>query len=54
MDGAKPMPTPMASDSRLSHFSGPTSFSDPYLYRNTIGALQYLTITRPDIAFAVN
>jgi hypothetical protein len=29
-------------------------FSDPTLYRSFIGALQYLTITQPDITHAVN
>jgi hypothetical protein len=28
--------------------------TDPTIYRITVGALQYLSITRPDIAFAVN
>ncbi|XXG70265.1 hypothetical protein AAC387_Pa06g3062 [Persea americana] len=54
LDGAKPMTTPMAFGSRLSRFSRPTSFSDPYSYCSTVGALQYLTITLPDIAFAVD
>lgn len=28
--------------------------SDPILYRQIVGALQYATITRPNIFFAVN
>lgn len=29
-------------------------FEDPKLYRSTIGALQYLTMTRPDITYTIS
>ena len=45
--------TPMSTASSLSLYDG-DSFSDPTLYRSIVGALQYCTITRPDISFAVN
>jgi hypothetical protein len=53
MHEAKPISSPMASSTSLSQFQG-TPLSDPSSYRSTIGSLQYLSLTRPDIAFAVN
>ncbi|KAJ3701350.1 hypothetical protein LUZ61_005055 [Rhynchospora tenuis] len=53
MEGAKPCKTPMQAGLQLSKFSG-IALSDPQQYRMIVGALQYATITRPDIAFAVN
>jgi hypothetical protein len=50
---AKPLTSPMAASASLSKFAGIT-LTDATLYRSTVGALQYLAITRPDIAFAVN
>uniref|UniRef100_A0A2N9G7E6 Reverse transcriptase Ty1/copia-type domain-containing protein n=1 Tax=Fagus sylvatica TaxID=28930 RepID=A0A2N9G7E6_FAGSY len=50
---AKPITTPMASSITLSIHDG-EPFPDLTLFRSTIGALQYLSITRPDIAFVVN
>ncbi|XP_069143335.1 uncharacterized mitochondrial protein AtMg00810-like [Solanum lycopersicum] len=45
-------PTPMAVSS--SPNGADTPFADITHFRSLIGALQYLTITRPDIQFAVN
>jgi hypothetical protein len=53
MAAAKPVSSPMSTTTSLSTFEG-ASFDDPTLYQSTIGALQYLCITRPDISFTVN
>ncbi|XP_021757187.1 uncharacterized protein LOC110722226 [Chenopodium quinoa] len=44
--------TPVDIKSKLSADAGPP-FWDPTLYRSLAGSLQYLTFTRPDIAYAV-
>ncbi|GKU86988.1 hypothetical protein SLEP1_g1451 [Rubroshorea leprosula] len=53
MDGAKTIATPMSS-SGLSPQSGSPPLSDATAYRQLLGSLQYLSLTRPDILFAVN
>ncbi|CAL2259385.1 unnamed protein product [Prunus armeniaca] len=50
---ANPCLTPVATGSQLSSLHG-SPLSDPTEYRSLVGALQYLTITHPDISFAVN
>jgi len=45
---AKPINCPMASSTHLSAFEGDL-FSDSILFRNTVGAMQYLCITRLNI-----
>ncbi|PKI78139.1 hypothetical protein CRG98_001467 [Punica granatum] len=49
----KPISSPVTSGARLSLHDG-DPFDNPSLYRSVVGSLQYLTLTRPDIAFAVN
>lgn len=53
MVDANPINSPMVSSCKLSKF-GTDSLSDPHLYRSVVGALQYVTLTRPEIAFSVN
>ena len=43
----------MVSGCKLTK-TGADLFSDPTLYRSVVGALQYSTITRPELSFAVN
>jgi hypothetical protein len=55
MSKCKAADTPLSSTEKLSahdgHVLGP---SDATKYRSLVGALQYLTLTRPDLCFAVN
>ena len=53
MHEAKLVTSPMSSSTILSKHSG-TSLSDPTSYRSAVGSLQYLSLTRPDIAFAIS
>jgi histone deacetylase 1/2 len=51
----KPSPTPLPATEKLSKFEGkPLGMDDSTKYRSIVGALQYLTLTRPYLAFAVN
>ncbi|KAI5328680.1 hypothetical protein L3X38_028077 [Prunus dulcis] len=49
----KPCSTPAKPHQQFLRDEG-VSLQDPTTYRSLVGALQYLTFTRPDIAYAVN
>ncbi|VVA40365.1 PREDICTED: Reverse mRNAase RNA-dependent DNA polymerase, partial [Prunus dulcis] len=53
MDTCKPCSTPSKPHHQVLKDEG-TPLPNPTLFRSIVGALQYLTFTRPDIAFAVN
>ena len=53
MENVKPTKTPSYSSNRLTPYNG-TCLSDPSKYRSMVRALQYLTFTRPDLAFSVH
>ncbi|GJY36393.1 retrovirus-related pol polyprotein from transposon TNT 1-94 [Tanacetum coccineum] len=48
-----PVSSLMVTSSSLS-LDDSTAFSNPVKYRQVVGSLQYVTLSRPDIAFAVN
>ena len=50
---SKGCPTPMSSSDKLVKDKR-AGFENPLLYRSLIGSLQYITLTRPEIAFTVN
>jgi hypothetical protein len=52
MHDCHPVKTPIDSGSKLSLHDGDL-VDDPTRYRSLTGALQYLTLTRPDISYAV-
>ncbi|RVW60112.1 Retrovirus-related Pol polyprotein from transposon RE1 [Vitis vinifera] len=53
MNNANGMNIPMISGQQLT-VSGSDTVKDIQLYRSVVGALQYVTITRPEISFCVN
>ncbi|XP_023917795.1 uncharacterized mitochondrial protein AtMg00810-like [Quercus suber] len=53
MENSKPTKTPCCPNVRLTPFEG-SILPDPTEYRSMVGALQYLTFTRPDLAFSVH
>ncbi|XP_019173896.1 PREDICTED: uncharacterized protein LOC109169468 [Ipomoea nil] len=52
MTDCKPLATPSAVTQPMTSSDEP--FDNPTQYRRLVGALQYLTITRPDLSFSVN
>lgn len=53
MDNAKSMPTPMTKNLQLTKNDG-DPIENAHQYGSIVGALQYITITRPEISYSVN
>jgi hypothetical protein len=55
MKNCKPVATPLATSEKLSVQGGTRlGEKDSTQYHSVVGALQYLTLTRPDMSFAMN
>jgi hypothetical protein len=55
MLACKPIATPMSTSEKLSaHVGDPLSAEETTKYRSVVGALQYLSHTRSDLAFSIN
>ena len=52
MSDCKPASTPINTKSKVSSSTG-TALADPTFYRSIVGALQYLTLMRPDLSYAM-
>lgn len=53
MSEPKPMRTSIVAGQKFNCVDS-EDFKDPVLYRSVVGALQYVTLTRPEITFYVN
>lgn len=53
MMDAKGLPTPMVNDCKPTRYGG-NYVADASLYRSIVGALQYATITCPEVSYSVN
>nr|GEV38498.1 hypothetical protein [Tanacetum cinerariifolium] len=53
LSNCNPVSSPMVTSSSLS-LDDSTAFSNPVKYRQVVGSLQYVTLSRPNIAFVVN
>ena len=55
LENCKPVSTPISTSEKLTIDSGEAlGPEDATNYRSIVGALQYLTLTRPDISYSVN
>jgi hypothetical protein len=55
MEKCKPVNTPLLASEKISvHKGTPLNMKEATRYISIVGSLQYLTLTRPDLSFAVN